>query len=114
MLSTFPQLLFLAPLAAALVRLALAIAFGYTAWRHVRTPETLLRISGAAEAAVGLALLLGAWTQPIALLGAVLVVIALLSPRTRTLPRSTLALALVMCATLVITGAGAFAIDLPL
>ncbi|MCR4325201.1 MAG: hypothetical protein NUV59_00100 [Patescibacteria group bacterium] len=114
MLSALPQLLFLSPLAAALIRLAIAVVFGYMAWRHVRAPETLFRISGAVEAVVGLALLLGAWTQPMALLGVVLVAGSLLFPRARALPRSALALALVMCATLVMTGAGAFAVDLPL
>ncbi|MEK7069143.1 MAG: hypothetical protein AAB947_02040 [Patescibacteria group bacterium] len=114
MLSLFPEILFLAPLSATLIRVALGIAFGYVAWKHLNTADTMGKVLGIAEGVVALTLIVGAWTQPIALLGIVIFFIHVAIPRLRTLPTSTALLLLVMCVSLLFTGAGAQAVDLPL
>lgn len=114
MLSLFPEILFLAPLSAFLIRVALAVLFGYAAWQHVRRSEVLLRTLALLEVAIAAALLVGAWTQIVALVAGILSVMSLLNPGIRSSARSTMLLALVMCVSLMVTGAGAFAFDLPL
>lgn len=114
MLSVFPEILFLSPLAAFLIRLALATLFAHTAWNHVQRPDAASRALAIVEIGVAVALALGAWTQPAALLGGLIVVVWLMQPLLRTVATSTILLALVMCLSLILTGAGAFALDLPL
>lgn len=113
-LSVFPDLLFLAPFSALLVRVALAILFAHWAWKHVRETDIVLRAMGVIEGALAVALFVGAWTQPAALISFVLISSWFFTPRFRSAPMSTALLALVMCATLLITGAGPLAFDLPL
>ncbi len=114
MLSLFPELLFLAPLAAFVIRVAAGLTLAFIAYRHVSIPQMSTRIFGIIEGIIALLLIAGAYTQAAALTGSILLVLALLIPSHRTFPRSTLALLLILCLSLVVTGAGPFAFDLPL
>ncbi len=114
MLSLFPQILFLAPLSAFIIRIALAILFAGASWRHISEPALTMRVFAIIEIAVAAALVAGTWTQAIALVAAALILAGLFVPSLRTSPRSTALLALVMSLSLVVTGAGAIAFDLPL
>jgi hypothetical protein len=66
------------------------------------------------EAIVAAGLLVGAWTQAFALVAGVLVSVGLLYPKVAISNRTAALLALVMCLSLIVTGAGALAFDLPL
>lgn len=114
MLSLFPQILFLAPLSATLIRIALAIIFGYAAWRHFSRPETTSRAFGVFEIVLASALFVGFWTQAAAILSGLLIVANMFSGHPKLYVKTTLLLALVMCISLLVTGAGAFALDMPL
>ncbi|MDB5237984.1 MAG: hypothetical protein JWM46_254 [Candidatus Kaiserbacteria bacterium] len=114
MLSLFPQILFLAPFSAFLIRLALFSLLGYASWQHLARPALLPRTFGTLEAIAAILLLAGAWTQAVALLVFVGVACGFFITWMRIYPKSTMLLALVMCASLVVTGAGAIAFDLPL
>lgn len=114
MLSLFPELLFLAPFAAFVIRVVAGITLGLLAYRHVFVPKNDLRVLGIFEGVIAVLLVAGAYTQAAALVGAIALAITLIIPSYRALPRSTLTLLLVMCLSLVITGAGPFAFDLPL
>lgn len=114
MLSLFPQLLFLAPFAAFAIRIALVILIVLAAWKHVAERDMLLKTLGVFEIAAAIALFVGAWTQGAALLAMLGVALGVAYPKLRAYPISTVALSLVMLATLVVTGPGAFAFDLPL
>lgn len=113
MLSLFPELLFLAPLSAFLIRLAVSIAMGYLAYRHAIMPGAAFKILCIVEGVAAVLLIAGGYTQAAALVGLILVGVNLLTPA-RILPRSTLLLLGLMCLSLLMTGAGAFAFDLPL
>lgn len=114
MLSTFPELLFLAPLAAFVIRVAAGFYIGLAAYRHVLKPRTALRILGSIEGLTAILLIAGAYTQIAALVGAATITLSLIIPSCREFPRSTLLLLMVMTLSLVVTGAGPFAFDLPL
>lgn len=114
MLSLFPQILFLSPLAPFAIRVTLACLFAYAAWRHLSSDTPLLKAASILEIALGASLLSGAWTQAGAVAGFCYLALSLALPRMRAYPTSTIILALVMLATLTVTGAGAFAFDLPL
>jgi hypothetical protein len=114
MLSLFPNILFLTPLAPFLIRAALAVLVALAAWRHLSGHDSLIKVLSVFEIALAVALISGTWTQAAALLGIVYMGLALAIPRIRVYPISTILLSLVMFATLVVTGAGAFAFDLPL
>jgi len=114
MLSLFPEILFLAPFSALLLRLALAFVFAYAAWTHVSRGEMLVRALGVAEIAVAVALFTGSWTQAGALAGIVVAALWLFSPSWSTYARGTVLLSLAICVSLLVTGAGAFAFDMPL
>lgn len=131
MLNTFPGLLlpFLAPL---LLRLGVAVAFAtvaYMQWRRRQEiSQTDLPVIGhngwwvwlsvAVHAAVAILLVLGSYTQVAALLGALLSIKhAFWShryPRIFPLGRAAGFLMLLISLSLVLSGAGAFAQDLPL
>jgi hypothetical protein len=132
-LSVFPGLLFLTPLAIALLRVVLGLFVLAIAWqvsdnRHALTnpkfplighaPEWLILIAGSAYGVVGGLLLVGAYTQIaafVAVLGSIkLLVLSRWYPELRLFPQSTYALLLTIALALVATGAGAFAFDLPL
>ncbi len=114
MLSLFPQILFLAPFSALLIRIALSATIFYPGWKHLTRRENNLRAVGVVEIATGILLFVGAWTQAAALIAGAIVLVWLAFPSTRILPRSTMLLALIMSLSLLVTGAGAIAFDLPL
>jgi len=132
MLSLFPQILFLAPFSATLLRISAGLVFLYLAYFHIsnrrKAAEELSALIGGAsvviyiysliELALALALILGAWTQAAGLVGFVIAVKMLLIRRSlkelRPLGALSYALLAVICLSLVVTGAGIFAFDLPL
>ncbi len=114
MLSLFPQLLFLSPFAAFLIRLALAVLFSYSAYMRIPHAQTLIKVFGIIDALIALALLVGFSTQLAALFGTICTAAWLIKSDWNPYPKSTAALALVMCLSLLIMGAGPFAFDLPL
>jgi hypothetical protein len=113
MLSYFPELLYLAPFAGVLLRLAVALVLGTLALHALRGENIWMRLSGVVSGLAALFLIAGALTQPMALI-ALLSIIESLVRGDRALPKSTLGLALVMSVALLITGPGPFAFDLPL
>ena len=132
MLSVFPQILFLAPLSATLLRLAVALTFAYIAWMQLKRGDELARIrfpivgggmwivwfSVVTEGAIALALLLGIFSQAAALLGLVAALKYVFwkkyAPAAVPITRGVGLLLAVICLSLIFTGAGAFAFDLPL
>lgn len=132
MLSLFPQILFLAPLGTALLRLAVGITFlSLSYWHGARRGELaavrfpvigrgawIVWITVLWEGIVGLALVFGIYTQLVALFGALSALKFLIwrkrYPQFIPLDRATSALLLVICLSLVVSGAGAYAFDLPL
>lgn len=113
MLSYFPELLYLAPFSALIIRIAVAVILGTIALRGIRGENTWTRASGVVTGLAALLLFVGALTQPMALI-ALLAITESLMRNEHALPKSTLWLALVMSFTLLITGAGPLAFDLPL
>ena len=133
MLSLFPQILFLAPAGTALLRISAALTFiywGYFYWTHLAevseerlpivgmVPTWLVSIGALLCAATGALLLVGLWTQAAALVGALgALKSAILGKRYSEVfpfPRSASLLLFAICLSLVVSGAGAFAFDLPL
>lgn len=114
MLSLFPQILFLTPFAALLIRLALVVVLALAAWDHMSRRDTTLNIWSLLELGAAAALFIGLWVQAVALLVFFNAALALFIPKMRTFPKSTLALTCVLALSLVVTGAGAIAFDLPL
>lgn len=116
MLALWPlsELLFLGPFAALFIRLALAYIFGRSAIARLRTGTPLLKAFGVIDGALALAFFFGTYTQVAALIGLVCTAAWLLKQSWNPYPRSTTALALVMCLSLLVLGAGPFAFDLPL
>ena len=114
MLSLFPEILFLAPFSALLIRVATAAIFGYAASKHLTEPDMTLRALGTTEGVCALLLFLGLYAQAAALLGIALFFIHAFLPRARVLPTSSGLLLLVLCISLLVTGPGPLAFDLPL
>ncbi len=132
MLSLFPQILFLSPLSATLLRVAAALVFLLVAYTHyekraefadtefflVGRAKWIPMFSVIAETAIGLALFLGAYTQLAALFGAIAAAKYFLFKKQYgsliPISRTASALLFVICLSLVLTGAGIFAFDLPL
>lgn len=132
MLSLFPQLLFLAPLGITLLRIAAGLTFLSLAYWHSQRSRELSNVrfiligKGAwivyaailFEAVVGAALIAGYLTQLAALLGTLMAIKCIVwrgrYPQFFPLDRVASALLLVICLSLVVSGAGAFALDLPL
>jgi hypothetical protein len=114
MLSLFPDLLFLSPLAAFLIRVSVGILLIYAAYEYRTDSSIAIRVLAGVQTIAGVLLLVGAYTQAVALFTFVLAVISLVTRNRRIYSLSTLALAAVMAATLLITGPGPFAFDLPL
>lgn len=114
MLALFPQILFLAPFAATLIRLSMVVILAYAAWQHMSRRDTFLIVWSILEVAAAAALFIGLWVQAVALLAFLASVVSLFVPKMRVFPKSTVYLACVMLLSLVVTGAGAVAFDLPL
>lgn len=132
MFSLFPGLLFLAPIAHALLRAAAGAVFLSLAWRHFKRRHSLAAVrfpiigagvwiplfAAAVEGAIGVGLVAGAYTQGFAVLGAIAAAKGLAwkrrYPSLFLLSYEADALLLVVCLSLIMTGAGLFAVDLPL
>ena len=133
MLSLFPQLLFLAPLAIAVLRIIVGLFFLYMAY-HVlmhaesiqkerfpligRMPGWLIWIGSAVLACIAALLIIGAWTQACALVTALgafkYAIYARTYPVAFPFSPSTYFLLGMIALALVFMGPGAFAFDLPL
>lgn len=114
MLSVFPELFFLAPFSALVIRMALGSVFIYCALQHIGNSKTPLRMFGVAEATLAAAFIAGVWTQPAAILGALVIGTWFARPQVRPVALGTALLSLVLSLTLLIMGAGPLAFDLPL
>ena len=132
MLSLFPQVLFLSPLAVTLLRIASALVFLSMAWTHLKRRKELGEVdfivvgrgvwipilTAVFELLIAGGLLFGIYTQAAALLGALGALKSFIWKRRYSmfLPTSRIASALlfVICVSLIFMGAGAFAFDLPL
>lgn len=114
MLSLFPELLFLSPFAAFFIRLSLAAVFALSAYRRLQGASSLIKTFGAIDAIIALMLLVGFYTQIAAIAAFVCLAYWLIKPDVRPFPTSAIVLALVMALTLLLTGPGPFAFDLPL
>lgn len=133
MLNPFPELLVYGILAPFIIRLALGFALLYLSVLHYRNKRQIAellrpsigRLAGGVgptvavfEVASGVALVAGAWTQIAALLACVLMLKPLflkshlqgLSPYSH----GTYAILFMMALSLLLSGAGAFAFDIPL
>ena len=114
MLSLFPQLLFLAPFAVFFIRIAAGFSLGYMAWKHWTVLENRVRVLSIIEGILGLLLLVGAYTQAVALIGFLILLASIFIKKYHVLPRSTLLLLALLSFSLILMGAGPFAFDLPL
>jgi membrane protein required for beta-lactamase induction len=114
MLSLFPELLFLSPFAALLIRISISFGLLAICREHILRRTSYFLWLGILEAVFAVALFIGLYTQAIALAVTTLFVAMLLMPSIRAMPLSTIALLIVMCITLLVTGPGPFAMDLPL
>ncbi|MDO8481871.1 MAG: hypothetical protein Q7S75_02205 [bacterium] len=114
MLSVFPSILFLAPLSAFLIRIALALVFAYAAWSHFSRAENSFRVLAVVEFLSVVSIASGAKAQIGALIGAFIIFFWLMRTSMRPVAIGTALLALVMCLSLLVTGSGAIAFDLPL
>ena len=114
MLSLFPQLLFLSPFAAFHIRLALMCIFAYSAYVRIPHAQTLIKVFGVIDGLIAIALLVGFYTQLAALLGLICTAAWLMRSDWNPYPKSTAALAFIMCLSILVLGAGPFAFDLPL
>ncbi|MDE2041172.1 MAG: hypothetical protein KGI59_02220 [Patescibacteria group bacterium] len=119
MLSVFPYMLSFTRLGPTLVRLGLAAVFLFWTYRSLRgRASTNARLIGLFEGVVGGLILIGLWTQVAALLAAVDLIIRIVG---RVRNRAFLTdgvnyyvLLLLIALSLVVTGPGFFAFDLPL
>ncbi|OGG50928.1 hypothetical protein A2763_02735 [Candidatus Kaiserbacteria bacterium RIFCSPHIGHO2_01_FULL_54_36] len=132
MLALFPEILFLSPLSSTLLRIAAGVVFLLLAWTHYEKREELGRIdflvvgrgtwipvvASLIEFVIGLGLIGGIYTQAFAILGALGAMKAFIWKRHYSaffpISRTASALLFVICLSLLVTGPGAFAFDLPL
>jgi hypothetical protein len=114
MLSLFPGILFLAPLSAFFIRIALAIVFLLATKRHWPRLERKFHILAVIEFATAVSVGVGAWTQAGAIAGLATALFWIAQPSMRPISRIATFLSIVLCLSLIITGAGPFAFDLPL
>lgn len=116
MLNPFPELLFLAPLSATLLRAAAAAVFLLAGVAHARGTEAVPRryVLAVVEILIGLSLAFGFYTQVGALIGILVSLAWLIVSTLRPTPMSTALLTLVLCLSLLLSGAGPLSFDLPL
>jgi len=132
MLNPFPDLLVLGFFAPTLVRIAAGCAFLYLARMQYNRREEIKQLdlpfvgknswwyaaSATANAAIGTLLVFGVYTQFAALLATVGLFKGLWlnrrHPSVVILPNSTVLILIAICLSLLLSGAGAFAFDLPL
>ena len=133
MLTLFPDILFLAPLAVALLRVVAGLNFLYIAYRLIVTREEIGRLrapiigrmrswkiwfAAVCTFIVGALLIVGLWTQAVAIIGFLIATKHLVGTKMYpdVLPLSAganLWLSIV-CVALTVMGAGVYGIDLPL
>jgi uncharacterized membrane protein YphA (DoxX/SURF4 family) len=134
MLNPFPSLLVYSFFAPTIVRLAASGIFFYLAWFHFKNrteiiaelapllsrgvAKAVLPIYVLVETIIALGLFFGFWTQVAALVGFILCFKILFMRRSLhglvPLSRSTYIVVALICLSLLLTGAGAYAFDLPL
>ena len=132
MLSLFPQILFLEPVGITLLRVTAGMVFLYLAYWHSGRVRELSDVRfiiigkgawivyGAIlfEGAVGPGLFIGYPTQLAALLGAMMALKSVIwrsrYPQFFPLERAASFMLLAICLSLIVTGAGSYAFDLPL
>jgi len=133
MLTLFPGLLFLAPLATTILRVTAGLVMLYVAYYSAMEREKIARerfplighmpawllLFGILVATVaGVLLIVGLWTQAATIVGIILGLKHLIYARRYSgiMPLSTIAgiLLFVICLSLLFSGAGAVAVDLPL
>ena len=132
MLSLFPEILFLTPFGPSILRIAAGIIFLLIAYTHFKRRDELSKenfvvigsgiwipvLTALVELTVGAGLVLGAYTQAAAIAGVLLSLKHFVwrnrYPRFFSLSRVTSALLCAICLSLILTGAGALAFDLPL
>ena len=133
MLSLFPGLLYLAPLATTLVRVAAGLSLLYMAYQFVllrgeiartkvvlvgHVPQWLTLFGALVIFVAGILLCVGLYTQAAAIVGMIVglkhVIFARKYPHIMPLSAGAGALLFVICLSLLFSGAGAFAFDLPL
>jgi uncharacterized membrane protein YphA (DoxX/SURF4 family) len=133
MLSLLPQILFLAPFSAFILRIAAACTFFYIALRMIEARDDMIGtrfpiigllpvwavwLGATTTTIVATLLFVGLFTQLIALFGIIIALkLFIFAPRLQhvlPLSRGMYALLFIICLSLLLTGAGAFAFDLPL
>ncbi len=132
MLSLFPGLLYLAPLATALIRIAAGLTLLHLSYEFIRTREHIahtkvmgihvpqwLTLFGALVIFIaGVLLAIGLYTQAIAIVGMLVglkhAVFARRYPGIMPISAGMGLLLFIICLSLLFSGAGAFAFDLPL
>lgn len=131
--STFPEILYLAPFSATLLRIAVAYAFIYIASEMIQRRRGVINAtfpiighpslwmvwtSALITALIGCMLAIGLYTQVVAIIGAVIAIKhgvgSLWFPSIMPLSRGAYAFLFIVCLSLIVTGAGAIAFDLPL
>lgn len=113
MLALFPQLLSLSWFAAFMIRITLTLVVGYAGYTHAGKSTGFNALAIFEVALAGL-LLIGAWTQVAGMVAALLIATWLIKREIAPYPVSTVLLTLVMALSLIMTGSGPFAFDLPL
>ena len=133
MLSLFPSLLYLAPLSTTMLRMAAGLALLYMAYRYTyerkeidrarfwpigHVPQWLTFLGSFVVFVTGLFVLIGLYTQAAAMVGMIIalknVVFVRYYPKLMPLSAIAAALLFVICLSLLFSGAGAFAFDLPI
>ena len=132
MLSLLPDIFFLSHLSPTLLRIAAGLVLLSLAWTHYERREELSRVdflvvgrgawipmfASLVELAIGIGLIVGIYTQAFAILGALAALKAYVWKRRYSalfpISRTASALLFVICLSLLVTGPGAFAFDLPL
>ena len=113
-LSIFPEILFLAPFSALFIRVALGMVFAYAAWKHFERSDVTVRAFAFPEGILSIALIVGAWVQLDALISLFIICMWFFFPKLRVVALGTALLSILLSATLLVTGAGPVAFDLPL
>jgi uncharacterized membrane protein YphA (DoxX/SURF4 family) len=131
MLSIFPELLFLAPFSAFVIRVSVACLFALAAYTHVRPIRDAQNISSGSNGAgtslttltyiiafleilAAISLAIGYYAQIGALVGVFVVGVWFIIKNVRPYQSSTIFLLFILCLSLLVTGPGALAFDLPL
>lgn len=110
MLALFPNLLTYALVAPVILRLAAALGLSYHGYKLGNLPKLSSRVAGISHLVASFFLLIGLWTQLVAPLLAILIFVW----PDKTVPQTQRWLMAAILLSLLFTGPGLFAIDLPL